>query len=860
MKFVKPIQAILMVLFFSALATAQTVVPVAAADGLNAAIDFANNNPGAADVLELTDDGNTAVYELAPVEILVPLVIRAAAGLDSPPVIKAAAGIEQNDYITVSNDLTVQGVVIDGQTVAGDYAKFKFMFKVNNPPDSNPINPEPELVVQDCHLKNVYQSGDPATAQDGTFFDISRTSYAARVHFINTTLENSGDEAIRSINAHKDPVHPNGTAIGSLVIRNCTFININGTAVKVESDGDPDSFDGELLIENCTFYKCQRRVIWERDYKGSIFRNLLIVNSKIGNDTFGGTDALISFQRLGSWVSHVDTFNIQGVKANGDTVRLGRRAFVAAGGDWSQTDDILDAGDVEWTTIYEYDPMFADPENGDFTLLPGSPVYRLGHDGGALGDRRWATNPPGPLNVVPVTPTDGLNAAIDFANANPGFAEVLELSVPGGVYELAPTEILVPLVIRGVDPNNPAIIKAAPGIAQNDYITVDNDLTMQYVIIDGQTVNGDYAQYKYMFKLNNPPDTSPVNPAPRLRVMDAHLKNVYQSGDPATAQDGNFLDFGRTSWAGSVHFERVTFENSGDEAIRSINAHKDPVHPMNGSFGALIIRDCTFNNINGSAIKIESDGDSLTADAPVLLDHLTFNFCQRRVIWERDFENTQIRNLIIANSRIGNDTFGGTDALISFQRRGSYVTHVDTFNIEGVKANGDTVVINEAFVTAGGDWSGSSDAGEVLHDNIFNYDPGFVDADNGDFRVRTSRLYTLAHDGTLIGDRRWGDPAVVGISDDKRTSSIPKGFELEQNFPNPFNPSTTIRYSIPVAGKVKLQVYNVLGALVETLVDEERPAGKYTLTWDASSVASGVYFYRLSVEGNTLIRKMMLLK
>jgi hypothetical protein len=179
-----------------------------------------------------------------------------------------------------------------------------------------------------------------------------------------------------------------------------------------------------------------------------------------------------------------------------------------------------------------------------------------------------------------------------------------------------------------------------------------------------------------------------------------------------------------------------------------------------------------------------------------------------------------------------------------------------------VKANGDTVVLGpQAFVTSGGTWSGSHDAGQVLTDNIFNHDPLFVDADNGDFRVRKSIMYTLAHDGTLIGDRRWSDPAVVGISDDRHTSSIPTGFTLEQNYPNPFNPSTTIRYALPTAGKVKLQIYNVLGALVETLVDEERQAGQYTITWNASNVASGVYFYRLTTEnGLTKIRKMMLLK
>ncbi len=862
MKFVKSIQTILLVLLFSALGTAQTVIQVAAADGLNAAILFANNNPGAADIIELTDAGSTAVYELAPDSIKVPLVIRAATGLASPPVIKAAAGIDQNDFITIDEDLTLQGVVLDGQTVSGAYAKFKYMLKVNNPLSIT----GPKLNVIDCHLKNVYRNGDPVNDADGTFFDISRSSYADEVHFENTTLENSGDEAIRSINAHKDPVNPNGTAIGSLVIRNCTFVNISGTSVKVESDGDSTSFDGELTIENVTFYNCQRRVIWERDYANSTYRNLIIANSRIGNDTFGGTDALISLQRRGSVVANVDTFQVQGIKANGDTVRLGSTAFVNEGGRWSGTNDFDDIGDIEWTTIYDYDPMFADPANGDFTLLSGSKLYRLGHDGGAIGDRRWATNPPPPLTTVQVTPTDGLNNAIDFANMNPGAADIIELSVPGGVYELAPVSIQQPMTIKGTDPNNPPIIKAAAGIAQNDYITIDEDLTLQDVVIDGQTVSGDYAQIKYMLKVNNPPANNPINPGPRLRVVNAHLMNVYQTGDPATAADGSFFDVSRTAYAGALHFENTTFENSGDEAIRSINAHKDPVHPKNGAFGALVIRNCTFVNINGTGVKIESDGDSLTADAPVLIDNVTFYQCQRRVIWERDFQNSVYRNLIIADSKIGNDTFGGTDVLISFQRSGSYVSRVDTFNIQGIKANGDTVRLGDlgspsAFITEGGSWSGSSDVGTVRTSTIFNLDAAFVDAPNGDFRPRKGALYSLAHDGGLLGDRRWADLSVVGIADDNQTSSIPKGFALEQNYPNPFNPSTTIQYSIPKQGNVTLQIYNVLGALVETLFDEERPAGQYSITWDASNVASGIYFYRLNLEdGHGITRKMMLLK
>ena len=831
----------------------QTVVPVSVSAGLAAAIDFANNNPGAADVLELTDANG--VYDLGPVEILYPITIRSADPAN-PATIAASDTMDLNDWITVDEDLTMEDVIVDGQSASGAYSKFKYVFKVNNPIDASPINEAPELRVTNCTVRNVYRNGDPVNDVDGNIFDISTGSYAAVVHFENTTLENTGDEAIRSINAHKAPVHPNGTAIGSLVIRNCTFNNINGSAIKVESDGDSTTYDGELIVENVTFYNCLRRVIWERDWANSIYHNILIVNSKTGNDNFGGTDALISAQRAGSIITNIDTFNIEGVKGL-DTVRLGNQPFKMAGGDWSNSSD---KGDVEWTEIYGHDPMFADAANGDFTLLAGSKIYTLGHDGGAIGDRRWATNPPSPKVEIQVTVAAGLNAAIDFANNNPGAADVLVLSDPNGVYDLGPVEILYPLTIRSADPANPATIAAMDTIDQNDFITVDEDLTMRDVIVDGQGSSGAYAKFKYMFKVNNPPDASPINPAPRLRVENCLLRNVYANGDPVNDQDGSFFDVSLTAYAGSLHFEKVTFENSGDEGIRSINAHKTPVHPTYGAFGALIIRDCTFNNINGSAIKIESDGDSTTIDAPVLIENVTFYQCLRRVIWERDFEFSEYRNLLIVDSKTGNDTFGGTDALASMQRFGTVLSHVDTFAIQGIKAGGDTVTLGpEPFRLEAGSWSGAAVAGTVKENTIYNLDPMFVDPANGNFEPMNSALYTLAHDGGLIGDRHFG-MMLTGISDDTRTSSLPKAFTLEQNYPNPFNPETTIQYSLQKQTHVKLEVYNILGALVETLVDEVRPVGEYRLTWDAAQYASGVYFYRLSTANNTLTKKMMLLK
>jgi len=90
--------------------------------------------------------------------------------------------------------------------------------------------------------------------------------------------------------------------------------------------------------------------------------------------------------------------------------------------------------------------------------------------------------------------------------------------------------------------------------------------------------------------------------------------------------------------------------------------------------------------------------------------------------------------------------------------------------------------------------------------------------------------------------------------------SGPTHFSLEQNYPNPFNPSTTIEYSIPESGNVKLYVYNSLGEEVETLVNEEKPAGSYEVNFNASELASGIYFYQLRSGAFTQTKKMILIK
>jgi hypothetical protein len=90
--------------------------------------------------------------------------------------------------------------------------------------------------------------------------------------------------------------------------------------------------------------------------------------------------------------------------------------------------------------------------------------------------------------------------------------------------------------------------------------------------------------------------------------------------------------------------------------------------------------------------------------------------------------------------------------------------------------------------------------------------------------------------------------------------SIPKNFSLMQNYPNPFNPMTMIKYDLPQAVTVKLQIFDLTGRLVQTLVNEHKPAGHYSAVWNAQNVSSGIYFIRLSAGDFTAVKKCVKLK
>ena len=125
--------------------------------------------------------------------------------------------------------------------------------------------------------------------------------------------------------------------------------------------------------------------------------------------------------------------------------------------------------------------------------------------------------------------------------------------------------------------------------------------------------------------------------------------------------------------------------------------------------------------------------------------------------------------------------------------------------------------------------------------------------------IATEGGMTLLRNALLWSTRREGE-ITTSVAIESDDAEIPEAVELAQNYPNPFNPTTTIPFALSDAGPVQLAVYNALGQKVATLVDGVLPSGSYRADFEASTLPSGVYFYRLRSGGTVLSRAMILQK
>ncbi len=151
----------------------------------------------------------------------------------------------------------------------------------------------------------------------------------------------------------------------------------------------------------------------------------------------------------------------------------------------------------------------------------------------------------------------------------------------------------------------------------------------------------------------------------------------------------------------------------------------------------------------------------------------------------------------------------------------------------------------------------------VLKSSVFS-NGGAVNTDSTNYNLRSIAGQTLIGE---TGDSTYSAfggfvfqywPLFTGI--DEPFSDLPKTFELYQNYPNPFNPVTNIKFALPKAAKVKIDVFNILGQHITTLLNSKKPAGYHIIDFNANHFATGLYFYTIQADNFSKVKKMMLVK
>lgn len=171
----------------------------------------------------------------------------------------------------------------------------------------------------------------------------------------------------------------------------------------------------------------------------------------------------------------------------------------------------------------------------------------------------------------------------------------------------------------------------------------------------------------------------------------------------------------------------------------------------------------------------------------------------------------------------------------------------DTLN--AIKTLGDWWQIAEFTMTTAGEGDG------IPHDDAFIMGN---QTDNGGMVWVDFYLGELDNDEIETAFATLELPMTTGVEDDD--VFIPDTYSLAQNYPNPFNASTTIRYNLPEPGFVNIEIYDIMGRRIQTLVSQDQPAGSHSVVWNASNVSSGVYLYRIAAGDFVQTKRCNLIK
>ena len=295
----------------------------------------------------------------------------------------------------------------------------------------------------------------------------------------------------------------------------------------------------------------------------------------------------------------------------------------------------------------------------------------------------------------------------------------------------------------------------------------------------------------------------------------------------------------------------VTADTSDIPGNHGSNPPRVYIQNGQGTWSAILLGT---TGANGSQVTNLKRGDNVTVEGVIALGSLGVRIDSLAPIIVNSQNNTLPTPEVLLTETIGTSILG---TVAAEQWSGCLVTYknvtIDVANADGTNNYGESYVNDGVLPHTRVIWSDGN--------TRFNAGANAVKVNAGDTFASITGILGFTHAYYKLTPRKDDDiSGYVPTSIEEEAIGSPADYSLKQNFPNPFNPTTNIVYSIPKSGIVTIKIYNILGQEVRVLANRMMNPGTYNVSFDASSLNSGVYFYSLTVDNFTQVKKMMLLK
>jgi len=759
----------------------------------------------------LTSDGG--IYnESSTMVIDKKINIVAADGMNNKPVIQSGSA---DAVFELSDDFLLRGVILDGSKGSA-----KTAIGITNKPDTH----TGKLTVQKTDFLNFVNEGG------STGFGIygNSNSVIDSVFIQNCLFAHIQDMGI----SFNDPAADSGS-VNSFIVDNSTFWDIKAEAIYVDGhDSKVSTKDPSFNVSNLTVYNCGSYNIMPHYMDNAIIKNSIVVSSEPGSNV--------------------------PVKIYGTNSKVEDFLY------YNTTDIQLSSGANEFQLINilaQVNPLFNNPENGDFSFPVSSPavVMKGSEEAVLLGDSRWWPNLTFPSNIHWGTTHNSLSGlTITWDNQTQddsirwGYTKKMEI----GTFPAERTD-------NYQVTSNPEYLfnYTFPDVTPSSTIYYSIKFNGLWSKVRTFVTSVDTASSKFTFIVGA---DQQVGKEKWQKLSDMALKEsadfclmvgdiVDNSEYPSEWEE--YYDYGKNFLEKTLcyytHGNHVYYDAaSGQITLNQL------VLPENEKW-------YSFKQGNTLFVCLLSEPGTLSPQWTYLEDVLKNSDATWKVVfYHRPFFTSD-------------DHAGEMDTAIPYWWKAfdDYGVNVILNGHSHTYTRSKPINLNLSDSTGVVEYGSRSNQGR-LQMLAGSFGASTYSEQEGWWVEKTKSSYNYVRfqvDGDKMHFDAIDEEGIVidsltlypqGVTTDvtPEGDSRPTSYQIYQNYPNPFNPTTKISYCLPVTGKVVLKVYDMLGREVETLVNEEKQAGVYTQEFNASSLASGVYFYKIQAGSFSDTHKMILLK